>query len=113
MTRGNAVLTSAVATQTPTDLQGRDVALSVNYPNPVWVNGFECRNCTDVDNAKKHIDPAHPKSGPFGVDAKADPTRTFQDAVSLGGVLAGLSQSSGAPPAPTPAAQGAQLDLHV
>jgi hypothetical protein len=25
------------------------------------VNGYVCRNCTDVDNAKKGIDPAHPK----------------------------------------------------
>jgi hypothetical protein len=38
------------------------------------VNGYICRNCTDVDNAKKHIDPAHPKSGPYGVNADTDPT---------------------------------------
>ena len=25
------------------------------------VNGYVCRNCTDVDLAKKNIDPAHPK----------------------------------------------------
>jgi len=47
---------------------------STNYPQPVQVNGFTCRNCTDVDNAKKHIDPAHPKSGPYGIDAATDPT---------------------------------------
>jgi hypothetical protein len=47
---------------------------STNYPHPVQVNGFICRNCTDVDKAKKHIDPAHPKSGPYGIDAATDPT---------------------------------------
>ena len=47
---------------------------STNYPQPVQVNGFLCRNCTDVDHAKKHIDPAHPKSGPYGINAATDPT---------------------------------------
>lgn len=35
------------------------------------VNGYPCRDCTDVDLAKKRIDPAHPKDGPDGVDAPA------------------------------------------
>ena len=47
---------------------------STNYPQPVLVNGFVCRNCTDVDHAKRHIDPAHPRSGPYGIDAATDPT---------------------------------------
>lgn len=47
---------------------------STDYPHPVQVNGFTCRNCTDVDKAKKHIDPAHPRSGPYGIDADTDPT---------------------------------------
>jgi hypothetical protein len=47
---------------------------SANYPQPVQVNGFSCHNCTDVDRAKKHIDPAHPRSGPYGIDAATDPT---------------------------------------
>jgi hypothetical protein len=47
---------------------------STNYPQPVQVNGFTCRNCTDVGNAKNHIDPAHPQSGPYGIDAATDPT---------------------------------------
>jgi hypothetical protein len=25
------------------------------------VNGYVCHNCTDVENAKKGVDPAHPK----------------------------------------------------
>ncbi len=33
------------------------------------VNGYPCRDCTDVDLARKRIDPAHPKDGPDGVDA--------------------------------------------
>ncbi len=53
---------------------------SVNgdYPHPVQVNGFQCRNCTDVGYAKKHIDPAHPKSGPYDVTAATDPSRQAQ-----------------------------------
>jgi hypothetical protein len=33
------------------------------------VNGYVCKNCTDVDYAKKGVDPAHPKDGPNGVHA--------------------------------------------
>lgn len=52
---------------------------SVNYPSPVAVNGFSCRNCSEVDLAKKGIDPAHPKSGPHNRDAATDPTRQSAD----------------------------------
>ncbi|MET3664908.1 hypothetical protein [Caulobacter sp. 1776] len=48
------------------------MAINGDYPQPVTVNGFSCKNCTDVDYAKKHIDPAHPKDGPYGVNAKDD-----------------------------------------
>ncbi len=69
------------------------MAIGGNYPMPVTVNGFLCRNCTDVDYAKKHIDPAHPKSGPYGIDAKDDPTvkKTPASAVILGGNLSSLN----------------------
>ena len=50
------------------------MAIGTDYPTPVIVNGFQCKNCTDVGYAKKHIDPAHPKSGPYGINAKDDPT---------------------------------------
>lgn len=91
---------------------------NVNYPTPVWVNGYECRNCTDVDLAKKHIDPAHPKSGPYNIDAKTDPTRalqnaTSQSAVSFGGQLAGISTSGSAAGPTSSSALGSQLDLSV
>ena len=51
------------------------MAISGDYPHPVTVNGYSCRNCTDVDYARKNIDPAHPKSGPFGANAQSDPTQ--------------------------------------
>jgi len=50
--------------------------ISGNYPSPVTVNGFSCRNCTEVDQAKKGIDPAHPEYGPFGVN---DPAKAQKD----------------------------------
>lgn len=49
------------------------MAIRGDYSSPVFVNGFSCRNCTDVANAKKNIDPAHPRSGPFGSTAERDP----------------------------------------
>ena len=65
-----------------------------NYSTPVTVNGFLCKNCTDVDYAKKHIDPAHPKSGPYGINAKDDPTAqktAMPAAVTFGGSLSALN----------------------
>lgn len=44
------------------------MAISANYPSPVLVNGFSCRNCTEVDYAKRNIDPARPEAGPFGLN---------------------------------------------
>jgi hypothetical protein len=34
----------------------------------VRVNGFACRNCANVDQAKRNIDPANSAAGPFGLD---------------------------------------------
>ncbi len=81
---------------------------TVNYPTPVTVNGYSCKNCTDVDYAKKNIDPAHPADGPFGVDAKAKPSSS--PAVTFGGVLAGVSAASKADTPPI-ATQGRRLDI--
>jgi len=99
-------------------------ATTVNYPTPVIVNGFSCKNCTDVDLAKKHIDPAHPKDGPYGIDAKnqppspSDPAKgTVQNAnsdtpaVTFGGVLAGVSQASAPNVQPSPAHTGQRLNV--
>jgi hypothetical protein len=90
---------------------------TVNYPNPVTVNGYSCKNCTDVDYAKKNIDPAHPKDGPFGVNAKDRPAplavaaKTAESpAVTFGGVLAGVSQTADGK-APSSATHGQRLDV--
>jgi hypothetical protein len=102
---------------------------SVNYPAPVMVNGYPCKNCTDVDRAKAHIDPQHPSAGPYGVDASADPSLAgktggtngagsqtdSKNNVSFGGALSSFNgpTSSGRPSAaalPT-SSRGSQLDL--
>lgn len=85
---------------------------TVNYPSPVTVNGYACKNCTDVDYAKQHIDPAHPKDGPYGVDAKTATPSTLspEPAVTFGGALSGLSQAASPGAAPT-APQGSRLDV--
>lgn len=33
------------------------------------VNGYFCRNCADVEFAKRHVDPTRPKDGPNGIYA--------------------------------------------
>lgn len=64
------------------------------------VNGFQCKTCTDIDYAKKHIDPSHPKDGPYGVNAKDDPLRPDRSrrdpAIAFGGALQGLADRPGA-----------------
>jgi hypothetical protein len=72
------------------------------------VNGYPCKNCTDVEYAKKGIDPAHPKDGPNGAyaadrakdSAKSDKANRgdgvddkgpdFGPAVTLSGALANV-----------------------
>ena len=49
------------------------MAISGDYSSPILVNGYSCRNCTDVENARKNIDPAHPRSGPFNSTPELDP----------------------------------------
>ncbi|MEY3234008.1 hypothetical protein [Aquidulcibacter sp.] len=51
------------------------------------VNGYMCRDCTDVSYAKKNIDPAHPKDGP---QPSEQPSKANPDAVKWGGALAEL-----------------------
>ena len=66
---------------------------STDYPHPVQVNGFLCRNCTEVDNAKKHIDPAHPKSGPYDINADTDPSNP-KSFIQFGGSLSGTAATT-------------------
>lgn len=70
------------------------MSIGTDYPHPVNVNGFSCKNCTDVDYAKKHIDPAHPKAGPYGVNAKDDPTLQANAAFKFDGALKGVSDTA-------------------
>lgn len=91
-------------------------AISSDYSVPVTVNGFTCRNCTDVAYAKRHIDPEHPKSGPFGVNAESDPSR-INEAVKLGGGLADPDRDGDLDPSKTVEASnktlGTRVDLRV
>jgi hypothetical protein len=66
-----------------------------DYSSPVYVNGYQCWNCTQVDEAKKGVDPADPKAGPYGIYAdnpglpQATPGRSASPAArdGLGGRL--------------------------
>jgi hypothetical protein len=73
------------------------MSISADYPTPIYVNGYLCRNCSDVAYAQKHIDPAHPKDGPFGVDAASNAASGRGASVKLGGQLSGLGISTSAP----------------
>lgn len=90
-----------------------------DYAQPIQVNGYSCKNCTDVDYAKKHIDPAHPKDGPYGIDkaGAAEQARSASHgaAVILGGKVAALLSAKAIPPsssaANTPQAVGGRVDV--
>lgn len=85
------------------------------------INGFRCKDCTDAALASRHIDPAHPKDGPYGVFAKDNPdasSRAKDHSVVFGGILTSLSQArdgGASDPAranPTPdKTAGTQLDI--
>ena len=89
------------------------MAIGTNYATPVTVNGFQCKNCTDVDYAKKNIDPAHPKSGPFGINAKSDPSQTNNPAVTYAGALKAASEGQASPTATQGYRAGDQISLSV
>lgn len=71
------------------------MAISTDYSRPITVNGFVCRNCDEVSDAKKFIDPAAP-AGLAAVPADDD------KAVSFGGSLEGRSAGNGANSGNTP-----------
>ena len=74
------------------------MAINGNYPSPVLVDGYLCWNCTDVADAQKHIDPAHPQDGPFGLDATAASSSSRNTAVTLGGGLSAAGDPGSATP---------------
>jgi hypothetical protein len=75
---------------------------------PLQVNGYICKNCTDVGYAEKHIDPAHPQSAPYNVNAESDPSR-WNDAVTFGGWLIAIERST----SQTPNAAGGLIDVRA
>lgn len=88
------------------------------------VNGYVCKNCTDVEYAKKGVDPAHPKDGPDGIykaerSAKSGAVQAGDDnqpaahgpAVKFDGALAGVAPSG--KPQPDPYAPGRLADLRA
>ncbi len=104
------------------------MAISGDYATPVSVNGFSCKNCTEVDLANKHIDPAHPKDGPFGINAKdkthapghvdklkaAAEAAFSPDAVTFGGALkAAFPDGPAQSPPPRSSTAGALLDVRI
>ncbi|MEO8683404.1 MAG: hypothetical protein ABI414_01035 [Devosia sp.] len=83
------------------------MAISSDYPRPIMVNGYVCRNCDDVSDAKKFIDPSKPKTGVSETQvAGNDPQR----AVSFGGTLSFRNAVSSATPPPAVAGVGQRYD---
>ncbi|MCA3696605.1 hypothetical protein [Aquidulcibacter sp.] len=76
------------------------------------VNGYMCRNCTDVSYAKKNIDPAHPKDGTKPNEQPAK-TKVFSDAVQFGGLLADLNVRRDANPQTGSRTDGSRVNLII
>ena len=81
-----------------------------NYSKPELVNGYECWNCSQVADAKKGEDQAHPTTG---LEATAGGGASPSGAVTFGGALAGLNATSAGPsPAPpSPGQPGSSLNV--
>ncbi len=74
------------------------------------VNGYSCRDCTDVSYAKKNIDPAHPKDGPQPTSEVAQ-AKALSEAVQFGGLLADLSMRRDASPQIDTRPDGPRLNI--
>jgi hypothetical protein len=68
------------------------MAIASDYPHPIIVNGYQCRNCDDVSDAKRNIDPGQ---GAFDVKATEDRIGAAFDArtFTLGGNLSNRAPS--------------------
>jgi hypothetical protein len=87
------------------------MTVGADYSKPVLVNGYECWNCSQVANAKKGEDPAHPTTGPDAtLNASPSPSSS---AVKFGGALSGLNvAAAGSSPAPTsPGQPGSSVNV--
>jgi len=58
------------------------------------VNGYVCRDCTDVSLAKRGVDPAHPPGKPGAADAKDDTKNGGRKPGSPGDPAAAASPTS-------------------
>ena len=87
--------------------------VNANYPTPVQVNGFTCRNCTEVVFVLLLFVSAQPKAGPYGVDAASDPSLANKPNVTFDGALKGLNAVTAQTDTPAKTGPGAQLDLSV
>jgi len=74
------------------------------------VNGYVCYNCTDVANAKKNIDPAHPKEDAAKKTDAAGKTKD-NPAVILSGALTAIEAADAT--ASKTSATGTKLNLSV
>jgi len=78
------------------------------------VNGYVCRNCTDVGYAKRNIDPAHPKDGVAGADRKPGDSARDDEGVTFGGAAKDIAARSGLDRSAPAAASAARiLDVRV
>jgi hypothetical protein len=64
--------------------------VSRDYPQPVLINGYPCRNCDEVADAKKNLDPSEAKSLATSTSKSDDRL----EAVVLSGRLASLGATS-------------------
>jgi len=64
------------------------MVVGANYSTPVTVNGFLCKNCTDVDYAKKHI------GNLSNLNAEQAPTGTPAEPASSGAIGMQLNVSA-------------------
>ncbi len=73
--------------------------ISRDYPRPILVNGYACKNCDDVSSAKKNIDPAEANASPSQL-AAAD--KTADGGVKLSGLAAAKAAESATGPSSPP-----------
>jgi hypothetical protein len=57
------------------------------------VNGYVCQNCTDVENAKKYVDPSHPRQTPATGGASPPNATITAEAVTFGGALSKVADT--------------------
>jgi hypothetical protein len=88
------------------------MSIGGDYTRPVYVNGYQCWNCAQVDEAKKGVDPAHPKDAPGAPPSGQAVGQS--PAVTFGGALAGVQPGGVSAQRPSAASGGAAaLDVTV